>query len=93
MFAALSENQEFFKNKLNVAIMIAPVARVDRMTSKTLQTLKDAPHARAFLQSIGPELLPNPNVESSISAGWFKVTGMGNIGASFISDSDPNTFS
>jgi len=36
MFAGLIENSDFFKGKINLAIMLAPVARVDRMTSKTL---------------------------------------------------------
>jgi hypothetical protein len=41
MFAALSENLDFFKPKINLAIMLAPVARVDRLSSSTLQKLKD----------------------------------------------------
>jgi len=60
MFAALSENQEFFRTKLNVAIMLAPVARVDRMTSATLQKLKQNEHAVAFVKSLGPEVMPSP---------------------------------
>jgi hypothetical protein len=36
MFAALSENLEFFLPKINLAIMLAPVARVDRLASKSL---------------------------------------------------------
>lgn len=36
MFAALSENLDFFKPKINLAIMLAPVARVDRMSSSTI---------------------------------------------------------
>lgn len=42
MFAALSENLEFFKDKINVAIMLAPVTRVDRATSGTIHKLKDS---------------------------------------------------
>ena len=41
MFAALSENLGFFKDKINVAIMLAPVTRVDRMTCGTAQNLKE----------------------------------------------------
>jgi len=64
MFAALSENQEFFNGKLNVAIMLAPVARVDRMTSATLQKMKENENARAFVKSMGPEVMPSPQIES-----------------------------
>lgn len=41
MFAALVENLEFFKPKLDLVIMLAPVARVDRLASTTLQKLKE----------------------------------------------------
>ena len=40
MLAALCDNYEFFKSKLNLVILLAPVARVDRMTSKALQKAK-----------------------------------------------------
>ena len=36
MFAALSENLEFFRPRLNLVVMLAPVARVDRLGSATL---------------------------------------------------------
>jgi hypothetical protein len=36
MFAALCENLDFFKPKINLAIMLAPVARVDRLSSPTI---------------------------------------------------------
>jgi hypothetical protein len=37
MFAALSTNLEFFKDKINLCVMIAPAAFVHKMTSKILQ--------------------------------------------------------
>jgi hypothetical protein len=42
MFAALIENLDFFKTKINLAIMLAPVTRVDRMTCGTVHKLKDS---------------------------------------------------
>lgn len=93
MFAALCDNQEFFKNKLNLAIMLAPVARVDRMTSATLQKLKDNENARAFVEKLGPEVMPSPNVEGKISSGFFKATGLASFGVSIISDDNPNLIS
>jgi len=41
MFAALCENLDFFKPRLNLAIMLAPVARVDRLGSATCQKYKE----------------------------------------------------
>jgi hypothetical protein len=42
MFAALTQNLEFFKSKVNLCIMLAPVARIDRLKSTTLQTIKES---------------------------------------------------
>jgi hypothetical protein len=36
MFAALSENLDFFKDKINLAIMLAPVTRVGSMNATIL---------------------------------------------------------
>jgi len=37
MFAGLSLNPEFFKDKINLAVMVAPVATVHNCTAKLLQ--------------------------------------------------------
>lgn len=36
MFAALTDNLEFFKTKINIAIMLAPVTVVHKMEAKML---------------------------------------------------------
>lgn len=40
MFAALSENMDFFRDKLNLFIALAPVVKVDNCTS-TIIKMKD----------------------------------------------------
>jgi pimeloyl-ACP methyl ester carboxylesterase len=61
MFAALCENLEFFKPKINLAIMLAPVARVDRLSSPTIQKMKENETLRSFIENtMGPEVLPSP---------------------------------
>lgn len=37
MFAALCEKPEFFKERLNIFIALAPIARVDHITSGIIQ--------------------------------------------------------
>ena len=59
MFAALCDNLEFFKPKINLAVMLAPVARVDRMTCKTIQRVKENNTVNNIMESMGPELFPN----------------------------------
>jgi hypothetical protein len=41
MFCALSENLDFFKERLNVFIALAPVVRVDSCTSGLIRKVKD----------------------------------------------------
>jgi hypothetical protein len=41
MFCALSENLEFFKERMNVFIALAPVVRVDSCSSGIIRKLKD----------------------------------------------------
>lgn len=41
MFAALSENLDFFKSRLNLFVALAPVVRVDNCTSTLLSKMKD----------------------------------------------------
>lgn len=41
MFAALSENLDFFKTKINVCLMLAPITRIDRMSYGLIQKVKN----------------------------------------------------
>jgi hypothetical protein len=93
MFAALCNDLAFFKDKINLAIMLAPVARLDRLTSTTLQNMKENENVSAFAERIGPELLPNPQVDGKISSGFMKATGALKFGVGLISDEDSNAIS
>ena len=89
MFAAMSENLDFFKPKINLAIMLAPVARVDRLSSSTLQKLKDNKQLLDFFQKMGPEMLPNPQIDGKVSSGFMKMTGLHSFSIGLLSDEDP----
>ena len=41
MFSALSENSEFFRERVNLFVMLAPVTRVDRCQNSTIRNLAD----------------------------------------------------
>lgn len=60
MFAALSENLEFFKDKINLAVMLAPVTRVGNMNAYILKKIKNMNTLVALLESQGPELFSSP---------------------------------
>lgn len=93
MLAALATNLPFFKERINLCVLLAPVARVDRLTSSTLQGLKDTENAVAFVERLGPEILPTPNVDGKISSGFFKVTGASKFGISLFSDENADDIS
>lgn len=40
--------------------MLAPVARVDRMSSTAIHRIKDSKRVLSFVEGQGPELFPNP---------------------------------
>jgi hypothetical protein len=60
MFAALSLDPEFFRQRLNLAVMIAPVATVHNCTSKILQENARNEKLVSFVQQMGPEVFPSP---------------------------------
>ena len=63
MFAAMSENLDFFKPKISLAIMLAPSTRITEDSIKNIPLLnqtKDITSAIKILKSLGPELFPNP---------------------------------
>src|SRR5438105_8301466 len=52
MFAALSENMEFFKSKLNLFVALAPVVRVDNCTSSLISKMKDKETIEKFVDKM-----------------------------------------
>ena len=60
MFSALSENSEWFRERINLFVMLAPVTRVDRIMNPTLKSLIENTTALKMLKKMGPELLPEP---------------------------------
>ena len=57
ILSALSENANWFKQRINLFCLLAPVARVDRLDSKFLKGKADNTQMIKLLESIGPELL------------------------------------
>ena len=53
MFAALCDNLEFFKPKINLAIMLAPVTRIDRNTCGQIHRFKDSESMFKLAESMG----------------------------------------
>jgi hypothetical protein len=48
--------------------------------------MKDIENVVSIAESMGPELMPNPNVEGKLSSGFFRLTGADKFGIGLISD-------
>ena len=60
MFAALSENSDFFRERVNLFCMLAPCARVDRCQGSTIRSMADNSTVMKMMRKMGPEMLPEP---------------------------------
>lgn len=80
MFAALSENLAFFKERLNLAIMIAPTAHIHNCTSRVVKKTVSSSSCSKILEKLGPEILPKPVVTGRISAGFNRLPGVAYYG-------------
>jgi len=60
MFSALAEDCEFFRERVNLFVMLAPVARVDRCKNTTVRTASDNATFNKMLKKMGPEMMPEP---------------------------------
>lgn len=84
---------EFFRQRLNLAVMIAPVAMVHNCTSKILQEHATNEKLVSFVKKLGPEVFPSPQIEGKLSSAFMKIIGNGKFGLSLLSDSDPKLIS
>jgi hypothetical protein len=60
MFAALIDNSQFFNSRINLCIMLAPVARIKNLSASVIQKSKNFHTGVSVIESIGPEILSSP---------------------------------
>ena len=88
IMAALCSNLGFFKDKINLAILLAPVATVHNAGSKQLQDMARNSNAIALVEKMGPELVSDPGVGGKLTGGVMKILGQGTFALSMVTDSD-----
>ena len=93
LLVGLIEKPEFFASKINLAIFMAPVARVDRMTSSTLHNIKDSDKIVQVLQMQGPELFPKSQVQNAFDSVVIQHTGFGKLQSLLLTDTDHSLLS
>ena len=81
MFAALSEKCEFYRDKINLFIALAPVATCHEAGAKKLQQIKDNETLVNLVQKkMGHELFPRPQADGKITSNLMKMTGLDKFG-------------
>jgi len=88
-------NTEFFRTRVNAFILMAPVATLNDVQSTGVKQLKSNETVVEWLRGMGPELFAKPSItKNSIVnnnfAGFFKMTGIGNISMSKAIDRNPH---
>ena len=92
MFAALCENGDFFRDKMKCFIAIAPVLKINNLSSPRLQKLKNDKIAYETLKALGPEIMTMASAGDPIKqavTGSFLGEAVSQIVMRDISDSDP----
>lgn len=90
MFAALSENMDFFRDKLNLFIALAPVVKVDNCTS-TIIKMKDNDMIDKITNKFQiNEIFPSKGKNRNGAAFFHKVLPeISNLGIKLLCDDDP----
>lgn len=66
MFAAMCENPDYYREKLNLFIALGPVVRLDNMKSKALLAVAKQSLFMNFIRMAGPELMDEPRADSKL---------------------------
>ena len=89
MFSALAEDCEFYRERVNLFIMLAPVARVDRCMNSTIRTTAENSTLVKVLKKLGPEVFTEPQVSGKFMSGLLRFTGAATKSVAMFSDGDP----
>lgn len=90
MFAALSENLDFFKARLNVFIALAPVVRVDRLSSGLIKKMGDHESIEKMMVKMKVyELFPSSKNRKASSFFHKLLPEVSNLGIKLLADEDP----
>ncbi len=90
MFTALSENTEFFRERMNLFIALAPVVRVDSCSSGIIRKLKDNSKFDEMLTKY-EQFEITPSKKNNKAATFFHkiMPEFANLGVKLLCDDDP----
>mmetsp|Transcript_14424 Transcript_14424/g.22375 ORF Transcript_14424/g.22375 Transcript_14424/m.22375 type:complete len:140 (+) Transcript_14424:683-1102(+) len=92
MFASLSDNPEFYRDKMKMFVALAPVVSIKHMNSVFLKDIMDNESSQQYLTLMGPEMFYKATADNFVS-GLFAGSALGNATSGQItaklSDSKP----
>lgn len=80
MFAALSQNTKWMRERIQLFIAVAPVARVGKANGEHIKSFSNNKLLLACVEKFGPELMPEPNVDNNLKKTFLKITNFDDIG-------------
>jgi lysosomal acid lipase/cholesteryl ester hydrolase len=91
MFAAIAENMDYFRPRLNLFIALAPVVRVDNCSSGLIKRMKDNDTFENMMIKMDMlELFPSKGKNRSSVAFMHKLLPeVSNLGVKLLCDDDP----
>ena len=93
MFAAMCENSDFFRERANGFVMLAPILRIQNLRSPRIQKIKNDTKIVKAAQAIGPEIMTTANASDPVK-GALTNSWMGEALTSLVlkevSDEDPS---
>lgn len=89
MFAGLSTKPDFFAERLNLFIALAPVARIDKCHSAEVQkSVKDPKLINLVIEKLGFELMPDANASSELKGAVVALFSIGLATFKLVTDDD-----
>jgi pimeloyl-ACP methyl ester carboxylesterase len=86
--ASMCENPDFFRERVNLFIMMAPVAKVKNMKAEVFQKIKNMTSLMQVLEKMGPELFPVPQADGKVVSVLLKHSGISLAGMITACDTD-----
>lgn len=91
MFAALTTKPEFYRERINCFVALAPAVKLDNCKSGIINMSVDNILVDQMIKMAGPELFLEPEVEGKLKKLFMKITNIDDAAIDRLSDDHPST--
>lgn len=89
MFAAMSEKADWYRERINLFVALAPTVRLINVRSTAIKAAAGNMLVHKMIEMAGGEIYPEPNVENKLMKFFLKVTNLDDLGLDIVSDDHP----